>query len=235
MTAPDSVAIAQISRARQYLADAKGLEDIKAVRDMAEAARLYARARDLGLEAMNEAAEIKVLAECAAGEVLAAMKKQAGARTPTGSREGTPLLSDAGVSKKQSSDWQAMASLPKEDVQEIIASAKEKGEPVTTKKVVTEAKKRKQAKSKESAKKSNGPEPGSPVNAQRIRDAHLRRDFQDCMTSLVQILTYSPDRVAEVLEVERAASYADSFDRLSAWADAFRVARSGGLRVVGEN
>ena len=44
------------------LGEARTLEDVRFVRDRAEALRTYARAHDLGVEAMNYATEIKLRA-----------------------------------------------------------------------------------------------------------------------------------------------------------------------------
>lgn len=135
----DPVTIAQISHARRLLAEAKDLDDIKAVRDMAEAARLYARAAGLGSEAINAAAEIKLRAERAAGEALREMEKQHGARTPlrdapTESRP--PRLADIGITPKQSMHWQAEASVPEPVFEAHIEETKAEGKPLTTAGVV---------------------------------------------------------------------------------------------------
>lgn len=140
----DTGAIAQITRARQFLAEAKDLADIKIVRDMAEAARLYARAAGLGQDAMNEAAEVKLRAERKAGEALSDMAKNPGgqpeqARSTDSARESVeraPRLADLGITPKQSMNWQAEASVPEPVFEEHIAEAKAAGEPLTTAGVV---------------------------------------------------------------------------------------------------
>lgn len=50
MTA-DPGSLVAISRATAMLAEARTLEDVRGIRDLAEAARVYARAHDLGSEA----------------------------------------------------------------------------------------------------------------------------------------------------------------------------------------
>ena len=54
-------------------------------------------------------AEIKLRAERSAGEMLAGMEKQHGARPTTGFHDVRPL-SDLGISKLQSQRWQAVAA-----------------------------------------------------------------------------------------------------------------------------
>ncbi len=115
--------IAVLSQARQMLAEARTLDEIKGVRDMAEAMRLYAKKAQLGLASMNEAAEVKLLAERRAGAMLAAMEKQNGSRGNFVGRdssggyivqppEALPTLEDVGVNKVQSHRWQKVANVP---------------------------------------------------------------------------------------------------------------------------
>jgi hypothetical protein len=63
-------ALAKLDKATQMLSEAKTLDEVKSIVDIAEAARVYARAAKLGLEAYNHAAEIKTRAERKAGEML---------------------------------------------------------------------------------------------------------------------------------------------------------------------
>ncbi len=59
----------------------------------------------------NRCAEIKLRAERRAGEILAGMEKQHGARLTTGFHD-VRTLSDLGISKLQSHRWQAVAGVP---------------------------------------------------------------------------------------------------------------------------
>lgn len=54
--------LAQLDRARQMLAESRTLSDVKKIRDIAEAAKVYAKAAHLGRESQNYAAEIALLA-----------------------------------------------------------------------------------------------------------------------------------------------------------------------------
>jgi hypothetical protein len=63
----------------------------------------------------GEAAELALRAKRRAGELLAETPKQAGARTPTESQAVTPTLDELGVSKIDSSRWQAVASVPEDE------------------------------------------------------------------------------------------------------------------------
>lgn len=98
---------------------------------------LYARERDLGLEAQNYAAEIKIRAERKLGALLAEMPKH-----PPGPDRSDdvidlpPKLADLGISKNQSSQWQQIASIPEPEFERHIAVAKAEERPLTTSRVV---------------------------------------------------------------------------------------------------
>jgi len=62
-----------LETACRLLAEARTLDEVKAIADLAEAARVYARQARLGLEAQNDAAEIRLRAERRAGELLATL------------------------------------------------------------------------------------------------------------------------------------------------------------------
>ena len=53
----ETTSIVAITVATRMLGEARTLEDVRFVRDRAEALRTYARAHDLGVEAMNYATE----------------------------------------------------------------------------------------------------------------------------------------------------------------------------------
>lgn len=61
----------------------------------------------------RRACEIKLRAERKAGKLLATMEKNKGTAAPTRSHDAT-TLKELGVSKTQSSRWQALADAPEE-------------------------------------------------------------------------------------------------------------------------
>ena len=133
--------IQKLNIARQLLAEAKSMDDILHIRDIAEAARVYAQAAKLGLENQNEAAEVKIRAERKAGEMLAQMPKAVGAdyggRTDLdGNRElpsnPTPTLADMGIEKMQSHRWQMVASVPEDEFEDHIQETKANHKELTT-------------------------------------------------------------------------------------------------------
>ncbi len=114
---PSSSPLARLETARRLLAEVRGVDDAKAINDFAEAARVYSRQARLGLEAQNDAAEIRLRAERKLGELLASMDKHPGgnlnrSQAATGSPGAPARLHDLGISKSQSSRWQAIAAVP---------------------------------------------------------------------------------------------------------------------------
>jgi hypothetical protein len=107
------------------------VDEVKDIRDKAVALEHYARQAQ-NTDAERHAAEIRLRAERKAGQLLAKMPKQNGARDgkQTGSPEMTPLLSDLGISKNQSSQWQKLGALPQRDFDLAIG---ESVKPPTTK------------------------------------------------------------------------------------------------------
>jgi site-specific DNA-methyltransferase (adenine-specific) len=129
--------LARLEEARRLLAEARRVDEVKAIRDQAEATRVYARQARLGLEAQNDAAEIKLRAERRAGELLAAMAKHPAGRPPGNrSRRATdfrpPRLGDLGVSKEQSSRWQQIATVPEPIFEQHIATTRSRRQELTT-------------------------------------------------------------------------------------------------------
>lgn len=143
--------------ARTALAEAHRVDEVKDIRDKAEAMAAYARqAKDQ--ELILYATEIKVRAERRCGEML----RDAGERGErAGKSEGgkhaaavihgkshdttsqPPTLADMGITKDQSSRWQSLASMSEEHFETAVATAKEQAGQVTTAFMLREAQKSK--------------------------------------------------------------------------------------------
>jgi hypothetical protein len=110
----DAGPLGRLETACRLLAETHVLDEVRSIRDIAEAARVYACEVHLGLEAQNDAAEIKIRAERRLGELLASTQLQNGGDAARArSHEATelrPRLRDFGISKTQSSRWQALAA-----------------------------------------------------------------------------------------------------------------------------
>jgi hypothetical protein len=98
------------------------LKDVKAIRDRAEAARLFARSASLSLTIRNRAAKIRLQAERRAGQLLANLVKHGGDRR-SNDRSNHIRLVDLGIDHNQSARWQRAASVPKEAFEQYLAQA----------------------------------------------------------------------------------------------------------------
>lgn len=123
--------IALLSQARNAIAEARTLDELKTIRDKAEAVRKYAEAAGLGLEIQNQAAEMKLRAERRAGAMLSKLKLHGGdRREETASDRVT--LEEIGISKDQSSRWQLAASVPEKAFERFLEEAQQEQGEVTT-------------------------------------------------------------------------------------------------------
>jgi N6-adenosine-specific RNA methylase IME4 len=121
-----------LNRARKALAEAKTVGEVKAVRDQGQAAIKWAKSRrDVGLEAQNDAAEIVLRAERRLGEMLAEVIRQGGDRK-TESRSHDVTLNDHGITRMQSSRWQAAARVPESDFERFLSAVRGAGKQLTS-------------------------------------------------------------------------------------------------------
>lgn len=120
--------------ARFALQQAAEIDEVKDIRDKAQAMAAYARqANDTKL--VEWATEIKVRAERKAGQMLAEMPKNPGKlNNSSRSHDATTIktLSELGINKTQSSRWQRLAAVPDDQFEQAIAAAKEVAGEVTT-------------------------------------------------------------------------------------------------------
>ena len=113
-----------------------------------EALRLYLKQQGEGLEMQNQCAEIKLRAERKAGELLGEMGKNKGTQgqlngrgviggngTDTANKYDIPTLSDIGLTKRQSSRFQLIASLPAPDFEAEIAATIARSQELTTSRI----------------------------------------------------------------------------------------------------
>lgn len=108
------VALIRYVAARRALAAAHRVDEVKAIRDKAEAVRVYAKqAGDFELQ--NQAAEIRIRAERRAGELLVNMQtsgeRQARERGRPRKVSSSTTLPRLGITRDQSSKWQRLARM----------------------------------------------------------------------------------------------------------------------------
>jgi hypothetical protein len=112
------------------------VDEVKEIRDKAVAVAAYARqAQDTELESL--ASGIKLRAERRVGELLGETAARGERQRGHGdqraeSRATTPLptLADLGITKDQSSRWQAIAKIPEAEFEGYLAAAKATKKPV---------------------------------------------------------------------------------------------------------
>lgn len=129
--------LVRFDAARTALAEARSIDEVKAVRDKAEALRLYARQAGESLEMQNDIAEIKLRAERRAGELLRDMPKAVASGSNQHEerlRDATepPTLADLGIEKTQSHRWQAIADVPEPVFEQHIETVKARGDELTS-------------------------------------------------------------------------------------------------------
>ncbi|MFW6112584.1 MAG: MT-A70 family methyltransferase [Chloroflexota bacterium] len=121
--------------ARQQLALAKSVDEVKQIRDQAEALKAYISQQGASLEMQNEAAEIKLRAERKAGEMLAERENHPpGPESKDRLHDVTypPALEDLLITKMQSHRWQLEASLPDDKFEEWVTDIKSKNGELTS-------------------------------------------------------------------------------------------------------
>lgn len=141
-------ALVKLDAARHALAECKTVMEAKEIADVAEAARVYLERTNASVETVNRAAEIRTLAERQMGEFLKQMPKATGTagmgRPKIGGAEAEPpkspalTLASIGITKKQSSTAQKLASLPIEEVKERIAVVRMDGKQPTPARVLAQ-------------------------------------------------------------------------------------------------
>lgn len=114
------------------LADAKSVDEVKELRDIAEALRAYARqAKNRQLE--MDAAEIRIRAERRLGEMLHDQKETVGFNRGAfvgGTNKEPPIddrptLAEAGIDKKLSSRAQKLAEMPEKEFESRMGNMRE--------------------------------------------------------------------------------------------------------------
>jgi phage N-6-adenine-methyltransferase len=129
--------LVQFNAARRALEAASSIDEIKRVRDQAEALRLYVKQQGESHEMQNDIAEIKLRAERRAGELLREMAETGQRNGQGGDRKSklddqTLKLSDMGISKFLSHRWQTEAAIPEPVFEQYIAEQKSDGQELTS-------------------------------------------------------------------------------------------------------
>jgi tRNA G37 N-methylase Trm5 len=186
-TTKDLPGLVHFNRARKELELATSIDEVKAIRDKAEAMRIYSRQAGLALEMQNMCAEIRLRAEHKAGQML---KEMGITQNSSGNllrgrsvqpRENAPSLKELGISKSQSSRWQMIGNIPTEAFEKRLEEIKESGKELTTEEIVDFAKylRREETRASEQKKDLTAAQRTNPDD--RIRIVH--GDFRKVLSS----------------------------------------------------
>lgn len=138
-----SYQLARYENARLALAAVHSYDEVKDIMDQAERASLYARQAN-DSELIKYATEIRVRAQRRAGEMLAVTEKAPAGRPAVNRSSDTTnspaTLSDMGITKDQSSNWQTLATMSDEHFEATVEAAKDTAGEVTTAFMLREAK-----------------------------------------------------------------------------------------------
>ena len=121
----------KLDAATTQLAKATSIEEVKEIRDKAEAIRKYAAVSGAGLDLQNAGAELKLRAERKAGLMIPKVFPH-GVKKEFKTLDNQTSLKDVGISRFQSHQWQKEASIPKERFEEHIKETKEAEKELTT-------------------------------------------------------------------------------------------------------
>lgn len=138
-----STSLVRYEAARTALAEAHRVDEVKDIRDKAEAMAAYARqAKDQ--ELILWATEIKVRAERRAGEMILTERASGRMVSAGGDRRSEikveqTSLKDYGISGDQGVRWTALAAMPAEHFEAAVATAKDTAGQVTTAFMLREA------------------------------------------------------------------------------------------------
>jgi hypothetical protein len=113
-------------RARRALEAAQNFDEVKGIRDQAETLRAHAKRVKWSLDIQNQCAEIKLRAERKAGAILGTFTVKGGEsrKSHDGTYERHGILDDLGISRNQSSRWQAISRIPDEAFEDLLSAAR---------------------------------------------------------------------------------------------------------------
>lgn len=204
--------LTRYEQARTALAEAHRVDEVKDIRDKAEAMAAYARqAKDSDL--IQYATEIKVRAERRCGELLATTEKNGGGR-PSDNRSNdatgyAPTLADMGLTKDESSRYQQLAAMPAEHFETAVATAKATAGEVTSAFMLRQAKAHREppkstAKAEAQREQLKNTPPASPLLIQARILTKAIQEQESLSDAETQALTELRDQINQLLEVEIA-------------------------------
>ncbi len=200
--------IEMLERAAAFLAECQDLDQVKDLRDRAEALRLYQKKIGDSQRAQASAAAIKVRAERRMGELLREMPKQGpGEYKRSQLATVSPTIADLNITKSDSSRCQAMAALPSEEFEETVTKAVEAGRGPTSRELYTRGQSHQRAERKRAELKAKAVE---SIVATRERTWEIRQG--DCLDILGTIEDESTRLIFADPPYNIGVDYGDHYD-----------------------
>ena len=171
-------------KARYELEMATQSSEVKIIRDKMAAIQVYLRQTNQSLEIQNLAAEIKIRSERKLGNILSEIILHEGGR-PKNCDTMSPFsskLSDIGISRKQSSRWQQISSIPKILFEERLEVIKKRGEELTSVHFLSLASSINQEREQEIRRQRAVEEAKNTLPDERIKIIH--GDFREFLTDI---------------------------------------------------
>jgi N6-adenosine-specific RNA methylase IME4 len=143
--------IAVLADIDRRLAAIQTVDEAKAIRDQAEAIRIYAKSARKGLFVQNRAATVKLLAERRAGELLAQVE-----RSKNRKRGDAGILADIakiGIGTRSAYHWQTLATIPEAEIRKREAEYNDAHKELTSSALYVERSRQQRADRYEAAKR----------------------------------------------------------------------------------
>src|SRR5690242_14753149 len=121
----------KLEKAKLHLAECRTFEEVKKIRDIAEAAKVYARAAHLGDDAQDYASEVSIWATHKAGGILSQLQRSKGgdpsvaAAKVAGASKYRKVLEEADVPERTAERWQRFSETEEDAVRESIERLRE--------------------------------------------------------------------------------------------------------------
>ena len=122
------IVLGKWEKAKQAISECKNIDELKMIRDKAEALRAYAKQARESLEVQNNIAEIKLRCERKIGEFSKELPKEN--KWSTSHDRRMTILKDAGVQHYER--YETIANLPIKQFEDHIAAIKKSNEELTT-------------------------------------------------------------------------------------------------------
>ncbi len=131
-----------LSQGKAMIEKASTVDEVRQIRDKAEALRILTKKSRMSLEVQNECAEVRIRAERRAGEMLKEMAKTnqregRGGDRKSNSDDGRLNLGELGINYNESSRYQKIAELPKNFFESQIKNTKKSKKELTTAQFLT--------------------------------------------------------------------------------------------------